>query len=66
MLSVPWYRLVFDDRHIAVNGRSAPIGGLPAPGRHGRLVAPRGLVFLLGDHASVSIDSRAFGPVPVG
>ena len=43
-----------------------PIGGAPHPGLSGTVTVPRGAVFLLGDHAEVSIDSRSFGVLPVG
>ena len=57
-------RVEFSDRALTVNGVTQPIGGSPTPGRRGSLTVPAGEVFLLGDHASVSIDSRAFGTVP--
>ena len=59
-------RVEFTDRTLTVNGRVRPIGGTPRPGQNDSLTVPAGSVFLLGDHATVSIYSRAFGPVPVG
>ncbi len=57
-------RVAFSDHSVTVNGRAQPIAGTPNPGRDETLTVPPGQVFLLGDHAEVSIDSRALGPVP--
>ncbi len=56
----------YTDHSFTVNGVTRPISGAPHPGLAGSLEVPRGAVFLLGDHAEVSIDSRSFGVLPVG
>ena len=57
-------RVLVTDHSLTVNGRAKPIAGTPNPGRHEAVTVPPGNVFLLGDNAELSIDSRAFGPVP--
>jgi signal peptidase I len=59
-------RVTFTDRTLTVNDRAQPITGSPRPGVRGALTVPRGHVFLLGDHARSSVDSRSFGSVPAG
>jgi signal peptidase I len=44
--------------------RVAALGGHPVPGRPGAVVAP-GTVYLLGDNAAASDDSRLWGCLPV-
>ena len=49
-----------------MNGRVIAVAGAPSTtAAHPRVeTVPPGDVFLLGDNAAVSIDSRSFGPVP--
>jgi signal peptidase I len=59
-------RVTITTHHVTVNGHAIAIAGGPsATARRPRteVVAP-GHVFLLGDNAAVSIDSRSFGAVP--
>jgi signal peptidase I len=66
--------VAFTERWMSVNGRRATVAGMPpevgpdgmpVPGPKRRVVqVPNGHVFLLGDNAAVSLDSRSFGTVP--
>jgi signal peptidase I len=55
-----------DRRSVTVDGRRIAIAGAPSPGAAARRVdrVPPGHVFILGDNARTSIDSRSMGAVP--
>src|SRR5919108_281354 len=59
-------RVAMGPRRVVVNGHVIPIAGAPGRGAARRRVetVPPRRVFLLGDNAAISIDSRSLGPVP--
>jgi signal peptidase I len=59
-------RVAISARSVTVNGHLIRIAGAPSANAARARVetVPDGGVFLLGDNAAVSIDSRSLGPVP--
>lgn len=51
---------------VTINGTREPSSALEDTSAKGELVVPEGGLYLLGDNAPLSQDSRAFGPVPAG
>jgi len=66
LVGLPGDELRFENGGLFVNGKplSLPAGAVP----EGYVLSarvPKGCFFALGDHGSVSYDSRRFGPVPL-
>lgn len=63
---LPGDRITIRERSVSINGLTIPISGSQGEGAGLRRVetVPASTLFLLGDNAANSIDSRQFGAVP--
>ena len=66
VVGLPADQVAIREYSITVNGRPIPISGAPdgGAGLPRMETVPASAIFLLGDNAANSIDSRQFGPVP--
>jgi signal peptidase I len=67
VIALPGDTLRIDDGRVYVNGQRIEESYVPRRYRDGRsmpeIVIPQGDYFVMGDHRSISSDSRDFGPV---
>ena len=67
VIALPGDRLRIDRGQVWVNGERQTESYVPEMYRDNRsmaeLVVPEGFYFMMGDHRSISSDSREFGPV---
>ena len=70
VIALPGDELRITDGVVYVNHRAIPEPYVPPQYEDGRSVAeetiPKGSYWVMGDHRSISSDSRDFGPVPRG
>jgi signal peptidase I len=63
LVGLPGDELRFEDGRLRVNGQPVALPGDLEPGLFLSTRVPEGCFYALGDHASVSYDSRRFGAV---
>ena len=67
VIGLPGDRIWIDRGLVWLNGKPLQEGYVPLRYRDGRsmaeMVVPDGMYFMMGDHRSISSDSREFGPV---
>ncbi len=67
VIGLPGDRIWIDRGQVWLNGKTLQEGYVPQKYRDGRSMAetivPDGMYFMMGDHRSISSDSREFGPV---
>ena len=67
VIAVPGDRLWIEEGQVWLNGKPLPERYVPEQYRDSRsmaeLIVPPGCYFMMGDHRSISSDSREFGPV---